>query len=68
MHGGAGAAGATLPTGAWVTTIAAGPTVTILESPVAAATAAPGTGRPTSPAGTPVPAHPLAARPTRRCG
>lgn len=44
--GGAGAAGATLPTGAWVTTIAAGPTVTILESHVAAATAAPVTGRP----------------------
>lgn len=43
--GGAGAAGATLPTGAWVTTIAAGPTVTILESHVAAATAAPVTGR-----------------------
>lgn len=36
--GGAGAAGATLPTGAWVTTIAAGPTVTILESHVAAPT------------------------------
>ncbi len=44
--GGAGAAGATLPTGAWVTTIAAGPTVTILESHVAAATAAPVTGAP----------------------
>lgn len=65
--GGAGAAGATLPTGAWVTTIAAGPTVTILESHVAAATAAPVTGRPTSPAGTTVPANTLAARPTRRC-
>ncbi len=54
-------------TGRAATTVAAGPTVTILESHVAAATAAPVTGRPTSPAGTTVPANTLAARPTRRC-